>query len=80
MSLFFVLLSNMARKQYKAPHLTVVSFATERGFALSAGIIDPEQVEMEIMLGMLDQEDYSQMESFQTYDWCSDSPDNGFFN
>ncbi len=71
----------MTRKQYTAPQLTVVSFVIERGFALSAGIDDPEQIENELlMLGMMEQEDYNQMETFQTYSWCDDSPNNRFFD
>lgn len=71
----------MTRKQYTAPHLTVVSFVIERGFAFSADIVDPEQIENELlMLGMMEQEDYNQMETFQTYSWCDDSPNNEFFD
>ncbi len=81
MPLFFCSISNMTRKQYTAPQLTVVSFVIERGFAFSAGIVDPEQIENELlMLGMMEQEDYNQMETFQTYSWCDDSPNNRFFD
>jgi len=67
------------KRQYLPPQLVVVSFAAERGFAFSSPIPDPEQVEMQLMmLGMMENEEYRQTETFDVY-W-GDSQDNGFFN
>ena len=71
--------AQMADRKYQAPEIVVVRFVMERGYALSAGIIDPEQIENELlMLGMMETENYHQTEDFNVY-W-QDRSDNGFFD
>ena len=69
----------MSKSAYTAPAITVVHIKAEHGYALSAGILDPEQVQMDLMmLGMNDDGDYRQTETFNVQ-WY-DGEDNGFFN
>lgn len=68
----------MTRRRYQPPRLTVVRFAAERGYAMSLGVIDPEQVERDLLIGMMQEDDYQTAETFNVY-W-TDSEDNGFFN
>lgn len=55
---------------YEAPQLTVVSFHTERGYALSA---------VELNLWELEVDDQQQMESYTQHDTWLEGSD-GFFN
>lgn len=69
----------MAGKTYQAPEIIVVRFAMERGYALSTGQIDPEQIQMDLlMLGMMNDDGACETETFDVY-W-QDSEGNGFFN
>lgn len=69
----------MLKKPYAAPHLEVVHFTMEQGYALSTGAIDPEQIQMDmIMLGMMEEDKYRQSEVFDIQ-W-RDSENNGFFD
>lgn len=69
----------MAGRRYQAPMITVVRFSTEHGYALSVGAIDPEQVNIDMMLYReLYGDDGSTVETY--YGSWADGGDNGFFN
>ena len=71
--------SSMPGKTYIAPKLVVVHFAMEHGYALSTGSIDPEQLQMDlVMLGIEEEGNYQQTEVF--YIGWRDSENNGFFD
>ena len=67
------------RAPYCKPAITAVTFNMERGFVISSGIPDPQELEQQLlMLGMEEGEnDYRDMESFNVT-WL-DNENNGFF-
>ncbi len=69
----------MTKKKYLVPSLTVVRLLSEHGYAVSMGVIDPEQINRDIMLlGAMQDNEYQQTETFNIY-WTDDE-NNGFFN
>ena len=71
-------------KKYIAPQLTVVSFKTERGFALSNPNITPESINEMFLMGVQEMQDGTiqdrSIEYYNEYnDWGSSESDNHFF-
>lgn len=67
----------MKKKTYTAPVLTVVEFRSERGFAVSTGIVVPEVGTFELFY---DQPGGQETEVFSVREGWGDEPSNGFWN
>ena len=65
-------------KPYVPPQIVAVTFVAEHGFALSGGVLDPEQIERNLLFLQMVDDDSRQTETFNIY-W-EDRGDNSFFN
>ena len=66
----------MKKKTYTASVLTVVEFRSERGFAVSTGIVVPEVGTFELFY---DQPGGQETEVFSVREGWGDEPSNGFW-
>lgn len=66
----------MKKKTYTVPVLTVVEFRSERGFAVSTGIVVPEVGTFELFY---DQPGGQETEVFSLREGWGDEPSNGFW-
>ena len=66
----------MKKKTYTVPVLTVVEFRSERGFAVSTGIVVPEVGTFELFY---DQPGGQETEVFSVREGWGDEPSNGFW-
>lgn len=68
----------MSKQPYIPPTLTVVTFRTERGYALSEGSGNPITAHLELMFAN-NESDYQETEVFSTHNTWNNSSSNSFW-